>query len=346
MAADPEKLKKLAEIRPGGINFTVVRRPGNQRLYFGSSDFGVYEVDMAAEKPEPQAFAGDGHQSYVTGMALTAGGLVSGSYDGRLIWWDPESRKQVRAVEAHDRWIREVATTPDGRIVASVADDMVGKLWDADSGKLLHTLADHQPETPHHYPSMLYAVAVSPDGRLVATGDRIGHVAVWEVATGEKVGEVEAPVMYTWDPRARRHSIGGIRSLQFSPDMKTLAVGGMGKVGNIDHLGGKPRVELFDWKAGQRLHEIEVEKFEGLVEQIAFHESGAWFLTAGGKHKGFLVFLETESGEVMHKEKAPGHIHEFATDESFETVYTAGHDRIITWQLKGADDPAVAARPA
>src|SRR5437762_3463064 len=104
---------------------------------------------------------------------------------------------------------------------------------------------------------MLFAVAFSADGKHVATGDKVGKVKVWEVESGKPVGEVDAPVMYTWDPVQRLHSIGGIRCLAFSPDGKALAVGGIGKIGNIDHLEGKARVESFDWAAGKRLSEYE-----------------------------------------------------------------------------------------
>ena len=45
--------------------------------------------------------------------------------------------------DAHDKWIRKVASpVADGKlVVASVADDMVCRLWDAETGKLLHELA-------------------------------------------------------------------------------------------------------------------------------------------------------------------------------------------------------------
>ena len=199
--ADPNKLKKTKDIGSRDILFSVVLVPDSGRLYVASSDFKVHEIDTAADKPEFKAFEGEGHQSYVTSLVMSAGGLVSGSYDGKLIWWNPEDHKPVRKVDAHDRWIRQLAVSPDGKTIASVADDMVCKLWEAESGKEIRRFTDHKEMTPNHYPSMLYAVTYSADGHLIATGDKVGHVAIWDAATGEKVGEVDAPVLYTWDPR-------------------------------------------------------------------------------------------------------------------------------------------------
>ena len=51
----------------------------------------------------------------------------------------------------------------------------------------------------------------------VENGDKLGHVIVWDADTGEQVVAVDAPVMYTWDKVQRLHSIGGVRSLAFSP---------------------------------------------------------------------------------------------------------------------------------
>lgn len=353
--ADPNRLKAVTEQGFRQMFFAVDRFPKTERLLLGSSDFNVYEIDFATEKPELIPFDGPGHGSYVTGVRLASEYVVSGSYDGRLIWWDAETRKQVRAVEAHEKWIRRVVSSPDGTVVVSVADDMLCKLWDVKSGELLRTVTDHEPVTPHNYPSMLYAVTISPDGRLMATGDKLGHVAVWEFATGEKLAELDCPVMYTWDPRQRRHSIGGVRSLAFTHDARLLAVGGIGQIGNIDHLGGPARIELFDWQAGERLYEIEDDKFKGLVEQIEFHPDGAWFAAVGGDHKGFVSFYETKGGELIHQERAGDHVYGLARNETFDRLYTAHHSRMTVWDLKaekntgGQGDevpqPAVAPKP-
>src|SRR5262245_54615615 len=163
---------------------------------------------------------------------------------------------------------------------------MVCRLWDAASGKLLQELRGHQEKTPHHFSSMLYACAFAPDGKHLATGDKTGHIVVWETATGRPVTTLETPVMYTWDPVQRVHSIGGIRSLAFSADGTLLAVGGMGKVGNIDHLEGKTRVEVFDWRKGQRRNEFTGDKFKGVVEGLEFHTRGEWLLADGGAQEG------------------------------------------------------------
>ena len=135
--SDPTKLKRVKEFGISGIAFCVARTPGTGQLFFGNSDFKVYEVDALAEKPEPKPFEAEGHHSYVIGVVSSQQNIVSGSYDGNLIWWDSESRKPTRTIKAHERWIRRVSVSPDRTIVASIADDMIGKLWNVESGELI-----------------------------------------------------------------------------------------------------------------------------------------------------------------------------------------------------------------
>ena len=113
MSILPQTIRKSTEHSTGLIVFDVARRPQSKELFFGTSDFQVYAVDMAAEKPERVALEGAGHQSYVTGVALAGNRLITGSYDGQLIWWDAEKKQQIRAVaDAHSLWIRRVAVSP------------------------------------------------------------------------------------------------------------------------------------------------------------------------------------------------------------------------------------------
>jgi WD40 repeat protein len=333
MAVDPNKLKKSKEFSAKEIYFCLARVPGGARIFAGASDFNIYDFDAAAEKFEPKQYSG--HNSYVTGITLARDSVISGSYDGRLIWWNPETGEQIRSVDAHQKWIRDVRATPDESQIVSVADDMACKLWDAESGALVKEFRGHAEKTPHNFPSMLYCSAVSPDGKHVATADKVGHVIVWEIATGNQAIALDVPVMYTWDPKARIHSIGGIRSLAFSPDGKQLAVGGMGQVGNIDHLGAEARVAIFDWQDGKSepTHEFHDDNYKGLVEFMAFDPEGKWLLAAGGDHSGFVQFFDLASKKAIKQEKAPMHIHDIAISESFDTLYAAGHGKLVVWEL-------------
>lgn len=331
MAANPEKLKLTTSLNRRDILFSIARLPGGNRAFVGSSDFKVYEVDLAATKENGKEIGG--HQSYVTSVVLVGQQLVSGGYDGKLIWWDVEGKKQVRAVEAHKKWIRNIVATPDGKQVISVADDMVARVWDVGSGKMIHELRGHEEKTPHHYLSMLYAVAVTPDGKHVATGDKVGHIVIWDLATGKQAGVCESPGMYTWDPTQRRHSIGGIRSLAFSPDGESLAVGGMGKVGNIDHLEGKARLEVYDWRKGKSGWESLADRFQGLINYLEYHPDG-WLFGAGGAGEGFLFAWDVKAKKVLRQEKVPMHVHDAAFNDARDTVYLAGHHRLVTFEMK------------
>jgi WD40 repeat protein len=324
--------KQVKELSRKEIVFGMGRVPGSQRLIFGGSDFQVYDVDFASEKPEAKALGG--HESYVTGVAVAGKKAISGGYDGKLIWWDLEAGSKVRTVEAHSKWIRRVVATPDGSTVASVADDLVCRLWDGETGTLKHELKGHQEITPHHYPSMMHACAISPDGKFVATGDKIGHIVVWEIASGQSVASMEAPVLYTWDPVQRRHSIGGIRALGFSPDGNLLAAGGIGLIGNIDHLEGPPRVEVFDWRKGQRTHEFTGEGSKGMVERLIFLPDGEKLVSIGGANDGFVWILDLKTKTVLAQEKANSHLFDASLGDSADTLFVAGYSKIAAYEIK------------
>jgi WD40 repeat protein len=333
----PGKVTIDRTVRLPSITFCMARHQTSGRVFCGGADFGLHHFDPASEKPEPKSLSELRHSSYVTGLVSTGNLLISGGYDKSLIWWNAETGEQIRRNEgAHERWIRALAISPDGTKLASVGDDMKTKIWDVGTGNGLLDLDGYELQTPHGFPSMLYAVAFSADGSRIATGNKTGKVFIRDVHTGQIQQTIETPVMYTWDPKARRHSIGGIRSLAFSPDGSLLAVGGMGQVGNIDHLEGKSRLEVFRTDSGERLHEIEDSKYKGLVEKLQFSDDRRWLMAAGGDHGGFLSIWSMETGKLLAQEKIGSHLHDFVL-LSDRTLVTVGHEQASLITLAAAD---------
>jgi WD40 repeat protein len=326
----PESIKLVREFSSQAIALAVARLGESDTVYVGGSDFKVCSANLSAAKFEPKELYA--HESYVTGVALAGLTLVSGGYDGKLIWCDITTGEIIRTIDAHSKWIRKVIASPDGKLVASIGDDMVCRVWKAGSGQLVHELRGHKELTPQHFGSMLHAVTFSPDGKLLATGDKVAHVIVWDVQTGEQVGSCDAPIMYTWDKVQRLHSIGGIRSLAFSPDGRHLAVGGTGKINNIDHLEAKGRIEVFDWQSGKRLAEFVSDR-QGIVNCLAWSPCGSWLAAAGGAGEGFLLFYDVNAQKPIRQDKLPMHAHDFHFTDNSRELVCVGHNRITLHRL-------------
>lgn len=321
------------------MKFTELKRSGRKEILFsvaedeggalcvGTSEGKVLRTDPSGGSPDA-VFQGEAHASYVTGLARAGSILISGSYDRHLVWWDGAGSRQLFRKSAHDKWIRKVTVSPDGKTVATVADDMVCRLWDAGTGALKAELRGHAPETPDHYPSMLFTCAFNPAGDLLATADKVGRIIVWNAATGAIAKSMDSPGMYTWDPIQRRHSIGGVRSLAFSPDGRTLVAGGIGKIGNIDHLAGNARLEVFDWASAKSLAVIETGQVKGLVNRLAFHPEGKWLLGAGGDHKGLHLLVNCGTWKLELEEPCAFHVHDFVLSPTADRYTAVGHQGI------------------
>lgn len=333
----PTVVKVRKDFSLPGIGFCLAKSHDASVAYIGLSDSSIVQADLTADKTEPKVLTSEGHSSYVMGLVRSTDLLISGGYDCSLIWWAIDGGRVVRRIDdAHERWIRMLAMSPDASRIASVGDDMKTKLWDASTGDCLATWEGYESKTPQGFPSMLYAVTFSPDGKWLATGDRTGRVLVRDATNGEIAATLEAPVMYTWDPKARRHSIGGIRSLAFSNDSKRLAVGGMGKVGNIDHLEGASRIEVFDWETSERRLEIEDSKHKGLVESLQFGPDDRFLAAAGGDNSGFVSVWDMADGKLLAQDKVPMHVHAIELSEDGCSLVGVGHQRGVVVGLHEA----------
>ena len=136
MRSNPDNLTVVKDQSRKDILFALARPADRQSWLVASSDAKIHELDPLSDDFQPREF-GQQHLGYVTGMALTAENqLVSGAYDGKLVWWDIDSGKAIRSIQrAHGKWIRDVTASPDGATLVTVADDMIARTWDAVTGE-------------------------------------------------------------------------------------------------------------------------------------------------------------------------------------------------------------------
>jgi WD40 repeat protein len=328
----PRSLRTVREINRPDILFSVARVPNSQRLLVGGSAGRVFEVQ--ADQPPSKARTLANHGRYVTAVRLAGDQVISGGYDGRLIWWNLDGARVTRTVEnAHASWIRHLELSPDDTTLASVGDDMVCRLWDAATGERRLELRGHDARTPQQFTSMLYTCAFSADGHTLATADRVGHVGIWEVPSGRSIASLEAPTFYTWDGVQRIRSIGGIRSLAFSPDGAHLAIGGVGRIGNVDGLEGPARVEVHDWSRGQRLYEFTGPN--GIINYLRWHPENHWLCALGGGNSGIALVYDPVRRAMHFQGTVPTHVHDAAFSEDLTTLYAVGHRKCLVLEMRG-----------
>ncbi|MFT7642446.1 MAG: WD40 repeat protein [Pirellulaceae bacterium] len=327
----PDKIKQTKKIDVTGDLLSVARVPGTEQLWIGSSDFKLYFIDLAVDNPKPAPLGG--HDSYVSGVVLAESAIVSAGWDRKLIWWDRETRKPTRTVEAHQRWIRQLAVSDDGKQLATISDDMSCKLWDAKSGQLIRELNGHAKVVPRYdYRNKLFACTFSPDGKYVAAADELCEVIIWETKTGKEQARIEASSFFTHDWERNNHPWGGLRTMAFSPNGNQLALGGM-KNKDVAIISGNGLVQIFDWQAGKQLNELKAgENLQ--FESLCFERNSQWLLAAsGGGSKSRLILMNPDDGTLIKEVDSQMPIFGVAINETAEKVYAVGRQQITVWEI-------------
>jgi len=119
----------------------------------------------------------NGHLAKVRKVQFLSDGktLLSGSDDKTIRIWDTRSGKQLHVIETPSSVTSMEVLRPAERIVVSAGSDDLIRFWDIKTQKLVTTAED--------LPTQLrWAMAASPDGRLVAVGGAKGMLRLYSLS--------------------------------------------------------------------------------------------------------------------------------------------------------------------
>jgi WD40 repeat protein/predicted Ser/Thr protein kinase len=229
-----------------------------------------------------------GHALTVTCAAFSPDGkrLATGSQDGTVKLWSASQRELIKTFHATDKGVWSVAFTPDGKDLLTGYDKGV-ELWDVDSGQVvkafpgeLATLsrsgtflatADSSPffwepagevrfwnwrtgQLLRRFEQPGRALALSPDGRLLAIAGPDSGITVWNTGNGK--------LLRSWSTPA------SVWSLSFSPDAREILSAGWSSEVSIWPLDGFSPPQII---SGGELH----------VWSAVFSSDGAMIATTG-----------------------------------------------------------------
>jgi WD40 repeat protein len=152
----------------------------DSKLLASTSGHGLRVWDLPSQKEITEE---KGHNTWVSGICITPRDeAVTRSDDGTVRVWDAATGKE-RHVWRFYEWVRDIALSPDGRLLATSCMDDTVRLLDVGNGKEIYKLPGHGRLGGKR------TVAFAPDGsRFFSWGDDF-YLRGWDVKTGRALFE-------------------------------------------------------------------------------------------------------------------------------------------------------------
>jgi WD40 repeat protein len=325
----------------------AVFTPDGKSLVVAASK-AVHVFELLSGK-ETRQFGPD--HVWAESLAVTSDGklLAVPLTDGAVALWDLTTGREVRRWPTDYFWgVSQVSFSPDDKVLLTTAGTAgnarhVG-LWDVATGKPLH------PQIGHN--ALITGLALSRDGKTLASTSRDGTLRLWDPATGLERMQIQAAaskpfhcvaiapdgktlvtgaqkglddiLLQVWDAgtgkELRRFGKGRrlgkvpdvLYAIAFSADGKTVAACGSG-----DAIG------LWDPDTGQSRGQL-VAKGAGWMSSLAFSPDGKQLVSGHALREAWIWDLATAT--ELHKLKHGGTVRAVAFTADGQMVATGAAD--------------------
>jgi WD40 repeat protein len=273
--------------------------------------------------------------------------LASGAMDRVVMRWNVEEKEllPLPPLTGGNGWVQSIAFHPAEKLL--FVSDSWGRLsctpYEGDAPAVLW-------ENAAAHDGVIRRVAVSADGKLLATCGRDQFVRIWNTADGKPVARHQhtcdvLAVTFTPDGTqiafgdlygklfaldfaagkiarefdaglfyklSRLQDVAGLRTLTFLDGGRTLAAGGC-QPDNGGFLEGGPLLLQFEFSSGKSTGEVKLGAKDGFIHDLAWHPGGFIVaVTSGQPGSGKLVFLRPQEKEPFYTNTSMPNCHSLA----------------------------------
>jgi len=226
--------------------------PGGRTLATGDTQSGIKVWDVA----RGVAIAHFRNSSRAINLQFSPDGcfLAAAGGDNLVKLWETANLADIecRALGGHRGWCFRAEYTQDGRTLVTSGWGVV-RVWDATSGR-------HVRDIETGIPTGVYALAIRPDGRVLATAQERGpkDVDLWDVVTHQRLRKLVG------------HG-ATVKAVAFHPDGRTLASASEDRT-----------IRIWDTLQGRALSVLEGHA--ATVVALAFSPDGRRLASKGWDH--------------------------------------------------------------
>jgi WD40 repeat protein len=292
---------------------SVAYSPDSQSIVSGSYDKTIRIWDARTRIQIGQPL--QGHSSTVISVAYSPDGqhIVSGSADRTIRIWDAKTRLPMgEPIQGHERAVKSVAYSPDGQHIVSGGDDRTIRIWDAKTrwpigqrlkghedvlnsvafspdGKHIISSGDKtvriwrvktlEPVTQHlkGHNELINSVAFGRDGQRIISIKSDGTLWIWDVRTGELIGQ----------PILLQGNKSYLTSVAISPDGQQIVTGSFGGV-----------VQVWNAKTGSLIRNLQQDR-KSYLTSVAYSPDGQRII--GGGDDSTVRIWDAKTGVAIGK---------------------------------------------